>query len=48
MLKEDRRGRRQIDIGQSYYARDGINKAFRGTKALEEYKELYTLADIGE
>lgn len=48
VLKEDRRGRRAIAIGRSYYSGDGINKAFKGTKQLDEYRELYTLADIGE
>ena len=50
VLKEDRRGRRTIAIGQSYYRGDGINKAFKGPKRLEVYRELYSLADrsIGE
>jgi len=48
VLKEDRRGRRIIAIGQSYYRGDGVNKAFKGEKAFEQYKELYALADIGE
>lgn len=48
VLKEDRRGRRSIAIGQSYYTGDGVNKAFKGEKALEQYRELYALADIGE
>ncbi len=47
VLKEDRRGRRTISIGQSYYTGDGVNKAFEGTQQLSEYKELYALADIG-
>jgi len=47
VLKEDRRRGRTIKIGQSYYSGDGINKAFRGKKQLEEYQELYALADLG-
>jgi hypothetical protein len=47
VLKPDRRRGRDIAVGQSYYAGDGINKAFKGSKALEEYKNLYALADIG-
>jgi len=48
VLKEDSRRGRKIAVGRSYYAGDGINKSFRGTKAFEEYRELYALADIGE
>lgn len=50
VLKEDRRGRRTIAIGQSYYRGDSINKSLLGPKRLEVYKELYSLADrnIGE
>ena len=47
VLKEDKRRGRTINIGQSYYTGDGINKAFKGTKALDAYKDLYALADIG-
>lgn len=48
VLREDRRRGRKIAVGRSYYSGDGINKAFRGSKELAEYKELYALADIGQ
>jgi len=45
VLKPDRRGGREISVGQSYYTGDGVNKAFQGKKQLEEYRELYALVD---
>ena len=46
VLKPDKRNGRSISIGQSYYSGDGINKAFKGTKEFEAYRDLYSLADV--
>ena len=50
VLKEDKRGSTIIAIGQSYHRGVGSNKSLLGAKQLEEYRELYALADrsIGE
>jgi len=45
VLKPDRRGSRDIEIGQSYYRGDGVNQAFSGAKAFDSYKNLYSNAD---
>jgi len=47
VLKPDKRRGKSIAIGRSYYSGDGINKAFRSPKKFEEYKNIYSLADIG-
>jgi muramidase (phage lysozyme) len=46
VLRQDSRRGRVVSVGQSYYSGDGINRAFRGNKEFEAYKNIYALADI--